>query len=429
MPESESPNSQIPPENAPGTGQLDPRPGTAASIETGTGAASPPDGKSPTPRVVLPGQSPLRQAAGPAWLQGIWFVLAAFVLVLVVILIFFTIRQPRKGGRAGQTGNEAKEQENIDLSNYSAFVAQNRALLERSSADTVLTDEPFAGQAPMAARASGPLVSPEADPQLSALVDAFRIRVRIMQGSQSLVRNRTLTRITKGELRGFKVLASERIEDGKVVAEEAQILTPRNGLIRTVGRVLAVLQKTDLAGVLAEVRQAGMEFSPLPAADNNRTSRVQLRFARPWGKAVPGELLIAGNGVGGLALGMPVSEINNHLPSSYAVLKRKVLVNDVNYDVQKVVDQAGEPLFYVYEREGRVWGISIISAAFITLPGIGINSTLDQIRLHYPRVKVAYSAKKTPFVRVEGTAGIFIIQSGGDKKVVSILIGESPEFE
>ena len=209
------------------------------------------------------------------------------------------------------------------MRNYSAFVAQNRALLERRSADTVLTDEPFAGQAPLAARASGPLVSPEADPQLAALVDAFSIRVHVMQGSQSFVRNRTLTRITKGELRGFKVQASERVEDGKVIAEEAQVVTPRNGLIRTVGRVLAVLQKTDLAGVLAEVRQAGMEFSPLPATDGDRMSRVQLRFARPWGKAVPGELLIAGNGVGGLALGMPVSEIKNHLPASCGVLEKK----------------------------------------------------------------------------------------------------------
>jgi hypothetical protein len=430
MPENETTNNQIPPATVPGTGQPEQGPGTAESAETGSGAESLADSRpSAPPIMVLPGQLPQRQAAGPAWLKGIWAILAAFVLVLVAILIFFTSRQPGKGVPAGRAGNEPNDQGNVDLRNYSAFVAQNRALLERGSEETILTDEAFAGQAPLATRAGGPLVSNETDPQLAALVDAFRIRVHVMQGSQSLVRNRTLTRITKGDLRGFKVLASERVEDGKVVAEEAQVLTPRNGLIRTVGRVLAVLQKTDLAGVLAEVKQAGMEFSPLPATADGKMFRAQLRFARPWGKAIPGELLIAGNGVGGLALGMPVSEIKNHLSATYGVLKRRILVNDVNYDVFKIMDPVGEPLFFVYEKDGLVWGISIISAAFTTQQGIGINSSLDQIRLHYPLVKLAYSGKKTPFVRLEGTAGIFIFQGGGDKKVISILIGESPEFE
>lgn len=429
MPENETTNNPIPPVAAPGTDLPDQGPGPAKSAEMEGHGDGLPGSKPGAPPVILPGHLPLQQAAGPAWLKGIWFILAAFVLVLVVILLFFTSRQPDKGVPAGRPSNDPNGQENTDLRNYSAFIAKNRALLERESAETVLTDEPFAGQAPLKARAGGPLVSPEADPQLAALVDAFRIRIHVMQGSQSLVRNRTLTRITKGELRGFKVLASERIEDGKVIAEEAQVLTPRNGLIKTVGRVLAVLQKTDLAGVLAEVKQAGMESSPLPATAEGGMSRVQLRFARPWGKAVPAELLIAGNGVGGLALGMPVSEIKKHLPASYGVLKRKVLVNDVNYDVYKVMDPAGEPLLFVYEKEGLVWGISIISAAFTTRQGIGINSTLDQIRLLCSQVKAAHSGKRTPFVRVEGTAGIFIIQGGGDKKVISILIGESPEFE
>jgi hypothetical protein len=95
----------------------------------------------------------------------------------------------------------------------------------------------------------------------------------------------------------------------------------------------------------------------------------------------------------------------------------------------KVTDQGGEPLFYVYERDGKVLGISIINEFFKTVQGIGINNTLDQIRLHYPQVKLAYSGKKTPFVRVAGVDGIFIIQGAGDKRVISILIGESPEFE
>jgi hypothetical protein len=51
------------------------------------------------------------------------------------------------------------------------------------------------------------------------------------------------------------------------------------------------------------------------------------------------------------------------------------------------------------------------------------------MRINYPSLRLAYSEKKTPFIRVEGITGIFIIQGDGGKKVISILVGDSPEFE
>ncbi len=371
---------------------------------------------------------PSRMLVRQAWPASTWIIIVV-VSLLVMTLVFLGIGSRRQAHPLGLGDEAASVQENSDLSNYTAFVAKNRELLEGESSETILTDEPFAGQAPRATRVNGPLASPETDPLLAALVDAFRIRVHVMQGSQSFVRNQLQSRITRGEIRGFKVQALEKIEDGRIVAEEAQISTPRNGLIKTAGRVLTALQKTDLPGVLEEIKAAGMVFSPLPPLAGGTQIRGQLRFTGPWGKSLPGELLISGNGVGGLTLGVPVAQLKNHLLATYNVLKRKIRVKDSYYNVYKVMDQAGEPLFYVYERDGKVWGISIIGESFKTGQGIGINSTLDQIRLHYPRVKLAYSGKKTPFVRVDGVDGIFIIQGEGDKKVISLLIGESPEFE
>lgn len=382
----------------------------------------------PPPPAVRLDDVPKPYAVRRTWPASTWIMIAVIAL-LVMILVILGFRS-RRQVRPGAPGNEAaRAQENSDLSNYTAFVAKNRALLEEKSAETTLTDEPFAGKVPLATRASGPLASPEIDVQLAALVDAFRIRVRVMQGSQSFVRNQMASRVTRGEFRGFKVQALEKQDNGRIVAEEAQLITPRNGLVKTVGRVLAVLQKTDLAGVLAEIKAAGMDFSLIPALAGETQVRGMLRITGPWGKALPRELLISGNGVGGLKLGVPVSEIKNRFLANYSILKRKILVKDSYYDVYKVMDQAGEPLFYVYERDGKVWGISIIDESFQTGQGIGINSTLDQIRLHYPLVKLAYSGKKTPFVRVDGVDGIFIIQGEGEKKVISIQLGESPEFE
>ena len=126
---------------------------------------------------------------------------------------------------------------------------------------------------------------------------------------------------------------------------------------------------------------------------------------------------------------MPVDRMKNQLLAAYIVLKRKVLINDVYYDVYKILDQGNEPLLYVYEKDGRVWGISIISDAFKTARGIGIGNSLEQMRINYPIIKLAYSEKRTPFVQVDDVAGIFIVQGEGEKKIISILVGESPEFE
>ena len=135
-----------------------------------------------------------------------------------------------------------------------------------------------------------------------------------------------------------------------------------------------------------------------------------------WGKPVAGELLIAGKSVGHIALGMPVDRMKNQLLASYVILKRKVLINDVYYDVYKILDQGNEPLLYVYEKDGKVWGISIISDAFKTAKGIGIGNSLEQMRINYPVIKLAYSEKRTPFVQVDDVAGIFIVQGEARKK-------------
>jgi hypothetical protein len=127
------------------------------------------------------------------------------------------------------------------------------------------------------------------------------------------------------------------------------------------------------------------------------------------------------------------------LLSSYIVLKRKVLVNDIYCDVYKILDQSNEPLFFIYENKGQVGGISIISEFFKTEQGIGIGSSFGDLRVNYPRVNMGISDKKTPYVKIDGVDGLFVMQGEGvdirrhilpnKTKVISILIGNSLEFE
>jgi hypothetical protein len=382
----------------------------------------------PPPADAKPAAAPPAQAPHPLKLNYIWVFLPIGLLLAIVLVILGT-QGRQKHNLKNLPANPRNSEEKQELSNYSAFIAQNKSLKQEKIADQFLTDEPFAGQAPLAVKAGGPIFSPEIDPQLAALADALRIRVQIMQGSQALVRGNTATRATKGDFRGFRVSALEKSLNGVVVSEEIRVDSPKKALIKTVNHVLETVQKTDFPGFIAEMRDAGLEFSPAPVPAGKNIFRAQVRPLANWGRPVAGELLIAGKNVGRITLGMPVERLKGQLPASYIILKRKVLINDVYYEVYKILDQGNEPLLFVYEKEGRVWGISIISDAFKTGKGIGIGNSLEQMRINYPMVKLAYSEKKTPFVQVDDVAGIFIIQGEGEKKIISILVGDSPEFE
>ncbi len=401
---------------------------TAATAAPGAGTEKAPAAGTPLPSETRPAGMHAKQAPKPAWDQKFWFMLAA-VLALLAVLVFVVTRGQKKVGLKDQPAVAQGAQDGQELNDYSDFVAKNKALKEKPYSKKSLTDEPYCGRVPMAVRESGPLLSSETDPQLAALASALKIRVRITNSSQLLPRGRIVSRITKGDYRGFKVNAVEKLDNGIVVSEEITVMTPRGGSFKTVDQILQEIKKTDYSGIIAEIRNVGLEFSTYPESAEKKALLGQLRSVRYWGKPIAGELLISGKSVGSITVGMPVVLIKKKLPASFNVLKRKVLVNDVYYDVYKVTDQGHEPLFYLYEKEGQVWGISIISEAFKTDKGIGIGSSLDLIRLHYPVITLAHAEKRPPFIRMEGVDGIFIIQAEGEKRVISIMIGESPEFE
>jgi hypothetical protein len=216
-------------------------------------------------------------------------------------------------------------------------------------------------------------------------------------------------------------------------------MTPKRGLIKTVNHVLEIVKETDFSRAGLEIQEAGLEFFALPDQSAGKTVSMQLRSIRFLGKPVSGELLISGISVGSITLGMPIEQMEKLFVESHVVLKRKILANDIYFDVYKILDQSNEPLFYVYENKGKVWGISLISEVFKTDKNIGIGSSLGTMRINYPFVKLGYSEKKTPIVQLQGVAGLFIIQGDGvdfskkvfpnENKVISILIGDSPEFE
>jgi hypothetical protein len=389
------------------------------------------------------GLPPLK--SGPAaWLgklsqsQIIWISLS--ILLTFLVVFFWLIMQGRHKNNivnpaAAEQIEEASETAGADTSGILKKGLNRGAPLP----DLSLTDDEFAGQAPMIVKAGGPVISAAIDPELAAMVDALKKRLQVSVQSQSFNRGSTLIKVSKGDYRGFKISAEERTENNKRLSEDVTVTFPKKGVIRTVNGVLESFRESDPERFALELRDAGLEIVKLPLRSANDVLRIQLRAVRAFGTPVAADLLLSGKSVGKITLGMTTARLENILLPAYIILKRKVLVKDVYHDVYKVLDPTNEPLFFVYENNNSVWGVSIISDAFKTGMGIGIGSSLGSIRTNYPKVHIGVSDKKIPFVKIDGVDGIFVIQNEGvnfserifssKSKVISILIGNSLEFE
>lgn len=393
---------------------------------------------SPAPGDTKPIETLPEQPQKPFRPGMVWVLLSALLLLLVFLI--FLVRSPQKKIDAnGLQANQPDQEDKSSPSDYAAVISKKLLSREPKYSEIILTDDAFAGQAPRQVKANGPVISQDIDPQLAALADAFRKRLEISQGSQMIVRGNGLTKTGKGEFRGFKITAIEKIENQKVVYAKITVTTPKRGVIKSVNRVLEMVKETDFSRIGIEIQNAGLEYFMLPAQPAEKTVSMQLRSIRFLDKPISREWLISGKSVGGITLGMSIAQMEKLFVESHVVLKRRILVNEIYFDVYKILDRNNEPLFYVYENKGKVWGISLISEIFKTEKGIGIGSSLGAMRINYPTIKLGYSEKKTPFVHLEGTAGLFIIQGSGvdflkkvfpnENKVISILIGDSPEFE
>ncbi|HSQ35951.1 MAG TPA: hypothetical protein VLQ89_08170 [Candidatus Binatia bacterium] len=357
------------------------------------------------------------------------------VFVVVLVLLIFQSRQTSK------TFTPAAD-EQLNAAGTAAGGAGSGSATgaaRQAKPIVVLTDDEYVGQAPLAAKSGGPVISETSDPELAAMVDALKKRTALSADSKVTGRDGIVTRISKGEFRGFKISVEEKIEKQKVLSEAVVVTMPQKGYVKTVNRVLDSIRESDPERFRRELRNAGLEIVASPPQPGSQFMQVQLRAVAVFGKEVAADFLLSGKSVGKIFLGMPTTRLENMLLSTYVVLKRKVLVNDIYHDVYKVLDQSNEPLFFVYENQGRIWGIAIISDIFKTAKGIGIGSSLGQIRTSYPRVEMGLSEKKIPYVRVDGVEGLFVIQNEGVDivrgifpshiKVISVLIGRSLEFE
>ncbi|MCP5104291.1 MAG: hypothetical protein GY950_12965 [bacterium] len=380
-------------------------------------------------------------------------ILAVVVVVLFAIMLYFMFKSKSgqtpepavtgevTGGLADvQKGETAEPTETTETAGTGTAVKP--ADKEEAPPVYKLSDEIYHGEAPLTVKPGGAVFSEEQDPEIAAIADALKTRVKIIHGSKTNTRRDIKTTIINGSFQGFRVINTHQVKNNEVIRNETVVTTPRKSSVVTAGHILGSVKRTDYQKFLEDLTAAGLEVIKETLPEESIV-RVQLRVINVSGKKVKPGFLIGTGSVGVIKLDMPVATMESELSKARLVLvPKKIDVGGKYYNTYKVLDNRDRPLFFVNEKDGKVWGIQVASNKFKTARGMGIGNSLAELRLYYlknEQLEISATDKGAPFVSIAGEAGKFFLQGKGlnfgtqdypdDLKISSILLGGSPYAE
>lgn len=301
----------------------------------------------------------------------------------------------------------------------------------------VLSEDGLSGKALLKTRAQGPLISDEKDPEIAAVGDALRSRVEALYG----VRTRrarsgsAIIETTAGVFQGFRI-NSTRIKSGdRVTRDEIVVTTPSRGTFVIRNSILDGWRRCNYEQITRDLENSGIKVVKWADPDQG-TVNVNLDVAALKGSRVALDLLISRQQVGRVALDMTIPQMKSAFPEDYEYVRKQIMHENEFYDVIKVFDGKKEPLFFVNEKDNRVWGIQVISDKYKTARGIGVGSTLGSLKIYYKNPKIWSAKGSAPLVSIDGIEGVFILENGSvdfarkifpdSARINSILIGGSP---
>lgn len=370
--------------------------------------------------------------------RTILYIIALFVVVLV---FFFMLRQcnstpkPVTSPPGGETTSAAREPgtDNIQDPGQDQDTAA-----EKTQPVYDLPEDKLQGAAPLTVKPNGPAVSETVDPEIAAAADALKIRVGIIEGSSTKIKEGIATTISSGIFLGFKVTHTLQQRGGEVLRDEIAVTTPSRGQVTVKGKILDSINKINYQTFLNDLKNAGLEMIKNPLPDEGIIN-VQLRVTGSLGPAANPDFLIGPGSVGQVDLGMPIKKMESLLSKKYEVVSKRMADEDKYYDTYKVLGPGGQPLFFVIGKNGKVAGIQVFSQRFKTTRGLGIGNKLGEFRVCYlknGKMTISSTLAGIPFATVGGMDARFFLQGQGlnfagqvfpdDLKISDILVGSSP---
>jgi hypothetical protein len=303
-----------------------------------------------------------------------------------------------------------------------------------------LSDDAFQGAAPLTVKPSGPVISEEVDPEIAAVADALKVRVAIINGSKTRTRRDIKTTISSGMFQGFKVTHTLQEKADEVIRDDIAVVTPSRGILAVKGNILDSIKRTNYEKFQQDLETSGLEVTK-SLEEEEGVVNAQLRVTKFRGKPIQPAFLVGPDNLGPVKLGMPIEDMEVAL-KGYVVVPKRILHGDTYYDTYKVLDRRNRSLFFINEKDGKVWGIQVVSNKFKTDGGLGIGNTLAQFRIYYlknAKLSISATPAGAPFVSVQGMSVRFFLQGKGmdfnnqvfpdDLKISNILLGGSPFME
>jgi hypothetical protein len=303
----------------------------------------------------------------------------------------------------------------------------------------LFSDDIFQGEAPLGDEGQTIHFSRQQDAELVAIADALNIRVRVLFGIQTAQKEDTITETCNANFHGFRISSLKVSRAEEIIRDEISVSTPSRGLVKITGKSLESVSRITYDQVLKDLETVGLKAYKKMTPDKNGI-QIQLRLVGDLPDQTDDAHLIRGKGVGNVTLNSDISEIKSLLAPKYNMIKRRIMVENEFVIIYKIGNQNRKPLFYIYERDSKVWGIHIVDEIFSTVQGLGIGSSLGAMRIYYTRLnvfaiprKITYlwidheDLKEIKFVLADDKRINFDTQHFPfDIKINSILIGKSP---
>jgi hypothetical protein len=203
--------------------------------------------------------------------------------------------------------------------------------------------------------------------------------------------------------------------------------------------MLESVSKVTFEGLENDLKRSGIIPQKEIIPEDSRI-QVQLRITDDWQNRPVDPYLIHGDGLEEIKLGMAVSEMKRNLSTHHRILMRKIMVGNRFETIIKIDDLQRQPLFFIYQKDEKIWGIEVVHHRYKTLRGIGIGSTLGMVRICYPDVSIVSLPGRLTYIsssdsqhenikylllddnRIDFTKNEFPF----DLKINSILVGNSP---
>lgn len=301
-----------------------------------------------------------------------------------------------------------------------------------------LSDDIFVGKAYIQVKDTGPIISAEKDPELAAIANALLLRIKAIYGTTVGKRKDISREISSGSFQNFRISGIRSKQMDNLLADEISIKIPSGGTFFVKDGILDSVKKADYDQIQNDLKKGGISISKEILKDEG-IIKVKLLVGDLPEQTEKNDFLIGAYQVGEIVLGMPISEMKKVLKGKFRMIKRNIMVENQYFSVYKVEDKEKAPLYFVYDQNGRIWGIQIVDSRFTTQKGIGIDSSLASIRSLCSKVKINLHPRKVTFAtfddleikfflsdeNIDFTQKIFPLQT----KVSYIILGKSPYLD